>query len=52
MRSVPVVLVQPGVELLAAFLGVLISASISPFTQCSLDEAFRFCHWCAAYRGE
>jgi len=42
MRSVPVVHMQPGGKLLAAFVGVLINAGVSPFAQGGLDKAFGF----------
>ncbi len=42
MRSMPVVLVDPGHEVAFSLCGVLISACIGPFVDCSLDEAFGF----------
>ena len=40
MRSVPVVLVDPGSEVLFSFGGVLVGAGVGPFAQGGLDEAF------------
>jgi hypothetical protein len=40
MRSVPVVLVDPGSEVLFSFGGVLEGAGVGPFAQGGLDEAF------------
>ena len=40
MRAVEVVMLEPGQELLIAFLGVEVVANIGPLAQGSLDEAF------------
>ena len=40
MRSMPVVLMKPGAQLLASFVGVLVSAGVGPFPEGGLDEAF------------
>ncbi len=40
MRAVPVVVMQPAGYLVSGLLGVLVSASIGPFAQSGLDEAF------------
>jgi len=40
MRTVPVVLMHPGLEFGLAFGGVLVEASVGPFAQRGLDEAF------------
>ena len=42
MGAVPVVLVQPGIELGLAFGRVLIDAGVGPFAQRGLDEALGF----------
>ena len=39
MRAMPVVAMQPVEQLGRSLPGVLISASIGPFTKCGLDEA-------------
>jgi len=39
VRSVPVVFMQPELELVAPLLGVLINANIGPLLKCSADEA-------------
>jgi hypothetical protein len=40
MRSVPVVLMEPGSEGVSALIGVLIDPCVGPLTQGGLDEAF------------
>jgi hypothetical protein len=40
MRAISAVRVRPGAKLLAALVFVLISACMSPFSGCDLDEAF------------
>ena len=40
MRTVEVVMLEPGGELLIAFLGVEVVANVSPLAQGGLDEAF------------
>ena len=40
--SVPVVVVEPVGEPVVSLLGVLVGTSISPFSECGLDEAFCF----------
>lgn len=42
MRTMPVVVVQPGVELVIAMLGSGINTGVSPFAQSGLDEALCF----------
>jgi hypothetical protein len=41
MRTVEVVMLQPGREMLIAFLGVEVMANVGPLAQCGLDKAFR-----------
>ena len=38
----PIVLVQPTGEVLAALAGVVVGTCVGPFAQCGLDEAFGF----------
>ncbi len=42
MRSVPVVTVEPGLEMLLAVGRVLIDGGVSPLAQAGLDKAFGF----------
>ncbi len=42
MRSMPVVGMQPGAKLVVALVGILVNASVGPFSECGLDEAFGF----------
>ena len=42
MLSMEVVVVEPWVELLVAFLGVLVGAGVGPLSERGLDEAFGF----------
>jgi len=42
MGTMPVVLMQPGIELGLTLAGVLIDAGVGPFPQRGLDEAFGF----------
>ena len=42
MRSVPVVLMGPGLEMLETLSRLLVAASVGPFPECGLDEAFGF----------
>ena len=42
MRTVPVVLMEPGRKLGGTGLGVIVSATVSPFAQRGLDKAFGF----------
>lgn len=42
MRSVPVVLVDPGFEAVFSVAGVLVGTDVGPFSERGLDEAFCF----------
>jgi len=42
MRTIPVVMVKPGLKLIIAMLGSGVETSVSPFAQSGLDEAFGF----------
>jgi hypothetical protein len=42
MRTMPVVVVKPGLELVVAMLGSGINTGVSPFAQSGLNEAFSF----------
>jgi len=42
MRTVPVVVVQPRLELVITVLGSGVNTGVSPFAQSSLNEAFGF----------
>lgn len=42
MRSMPVVVVQPGRQVPGSLFGAVIAACIGPLTQAGLDEAFGF----------
>jgi hypothetical protein len=41
MRAVKVVMLEPGGEMMIAFLGVEVMANVGPFAERGLDEAFR-----------
>jgi hypothetical protein len=52
MRAMPIVLMEPARQFDSALLGVVVSATVGPFAQSGLDEAFGRTHVCGLRIGE
>jgi len=51
MRTMEVLMLEPGREMLIAFLRIEVMANVGPLAQGGLDKAFGLCRLCAECRG-